>query len=208
MIHLPIKHLTTTSPDYADLTAEMIDSSGVSDWEIIDETEQGDFGSANFNLLCNRRARRVYEILCEGNPVFVCDGDVHWFEPLNLEGTSFDILAQHDPDTGICAGVCYWNNTEVAKLIARYVAEWGEGNARFNDQVILNAVLHQVRSHGGRPRIGYVPTVYSWGLLRKDESLWEGQEFDLPSDATAFHANYVVGLEGKRKLLDYVKGKR
>ena len=204
MIAMKTIYLTTTSPGYESLTEQMIRSSGVDDWEVIEETSEGDFGESNFNLLCNRRMQRVFELVAAGHPVFVCDGDVIWLKPITeLNVAGFDIIAQHDPDSGLCAGVCHYAANNNVATVLSCVANFGADNDNVNDQIILNHVLKQAPDYC---KLGTFSNVLSWGLLRNDASLWDGQEFDLPLDCHGFHANFTIGKENKTKLLNYVRG--
>lgn len=206
MIAKPIKYLTTTSPAYRDLTAQMIASSGQDDWEIIEESNEGDFGTENFNRLCNSRMSRVAEILKAGQDVFVCDGDVLWLEPIaDLPLGYFDIVAQHDPDSGLCAGVCYYRATRVTAALVDVCATIGKSPTAPNDQVILNNVVGQVSRQGGSIKLGYLHNVLSWGLSRGDNSLWDGQPLDVPEYCHAWHANYTVGIDNKAQMLRQVR---
>ena len=44
-----------------------------------------------------------------------------------------------------------------------------------------------------------VNDVWNYGVVG---DLWNGQDFDLPKDIKAFHANYTVGIDNKVKLLN------
>jgi len=136
MIAMATKYLTTTSENYRGLTDQMIASSGQSDWEIIEEDREGDFGSGDFNRLCNARMIRVLELLRAGHNVFVCDGDVIWLKPIEEpDGTDW-ITAQEDPDTGLCAGVCFYRSCAATIAIVKLAVEEVENKeAMFNEMM-------------------------------------------------------------------------
>jgi len=203
MIAMATKYLTTTSDNYSDLTNQMIKSSGQADWEVIHEKEEGDFGSSNFNRLCNSRMRQVLGLLKIGHDVFVCDGDVIWLKPIEEPDGNDWITAQEDPDTGLCAGVCFYRSCPATIAIVELVVSESENkDAMFNDQIMLNTCLRELQRQSGQDlRLGVFENVLSWGLLRDDDSLWDGQEFDLPASCHAFHANYTIGINNKRRML-------
>lgn len=196
-----MKYLTVTSPAYLDLTSQMIQSSGHDDWEIIDEDRQGDFGSADFNSLCNARMQIVLDWLKEGHNVFVCDGDVLWFRPIEEPPGDNWIIGQHDPDSGICCGVCYYRSCpQTIEIIDLCIREAEGKHQMFNDQVMLNAVLRQLGKRA-QLKVSYFDNVLSWGLVREDDSLWTGQPINVPNDCHAWHANYTVGIDHKVRML-------
>lgn len=207
-----MKYLTVTTPGYRDLTKQMIASSGVSDWDVRDMGEDvGVFRTPSFNRLCRSKPRIIYELLKEGHEVFSLDGDVIFLEPLlSIElNPESDIQGQCDPDSGICCGFCHYRPTKATMLFfERLLDACEDAGPGMNEQLLFNQCL---RDLANSMKVSFLHTVYSFGLhefLKKGKTkIWEGEEFDLPSGEQAFHANYVLGIDAKRKLLNYVKSK-
>ena len=49
----------------------------------------------------------------------------------------------------------------------------------------------------------YGREVFNYGWVNGG-ALWTGHEFELPENLKVFHANFTVGLENKKRLLEYV----
>jgi len=198
-----------TSPAYADLTDHMIATSGVGfdDWEIMHEPQKsnGNFGERWFNEICCKRPKRILELLREGHDVFVVDGDVTFFEPITeiQIHPKADVQAQIDPDSGLCCGVIlYKSNYRVIEFMEIVLQNCIEIDSATNDQVITNAVIKQFPQV--QPRLAPFNTIHSFGTL-VEPRIWNGDDFDIPVDCQAFHANYCVGIAKKIELLKYAR---
>lgn len=204
-----MKYLTMTSPSYAALTDQMIESSGIGfdEWEIMHEPQKsaGNFGEQWFNEICCKRPHRILELLREGHDVFVVDGDVTFFEPITEIQIHPDaeIQAQHDPDSGLCCGVIVYKSTpKVISFMEVVLQNCIAQGSDYNDQVLTNAVIQQFPQL--RPALAIFNTVHSFGTL-VGPRLWKGESFDIPLNCQAFHANFTIGIESKIRLLTEAK---
>jgi len=204
-----MKYLTMTSPSYAPLTDHMIKTSGVrfDEWEIMHEPQRssGNFGESWFNEICCKRPARILELLREGHDVFVVDGDVTFFDPITeIEiHPKASVQAQIDPDSGLCCGaILYKSNYRVIEFMEVVLQNCIASGSAHNDQVITNAVLQQFPQV--RPRLAAFNTIHSFATL-VEPRLWMGDDFDIPTDCQAFHANFAIGIDNKIKLLQYAR---
>ncbi len=206
-------NITVSTKSTDGMVARMIETSGIpkDQWSILrpesmglaESGEHADFQTCGFNTLVNKRSLHVCDALIAGLDVLMVDADVVFFEPFSKFQIDDDaeIFAQHDPDTGVCMGFALMRATERIKLFAR---NWRHNLSRndVNDQVIANAIIRCIKPEH-RLRIQYAETVQSYGLIAN--GIWSGQEFNLPADTQAFHANYAVGINDKLRLLNYVE---
>lgn len=207
-----MKFLTMTSPDYHTMTQNMIASSGVKtgEWEIMAQPQAGtgDWNTPWFNNITCLQTARILELLKDHHDVFFCDGDVHWLKPIRelAIDSRADIAAQHDPDSGLCTGVIFYRATpKVISLLEAVLATGQQSNGKYNDQMLLNHVLRSFQKSDNKLQIQILKTVLSFGLIRQDNSLWDGQEFEIPENCHAFHANYTIGIKNKERLIRYVQ---
>ena len=206
-----MKYLTVTTPGYRHLTDRMIQSSGVSGWDIRDMGEDvGDFRTPSFNRLCRSKPAIIRDLLKSGEEVFSLDGDVIFFEPITeipLHRDA-DIQGQVDPDSGICCGFCHYRPTFATLTFLDMVIEQCEtAGENVNEQLVYNWCLQRIQPQNGI-KVAGIASVFSYGLHAYGKTgntdIWDGQEFEIPDGAKAFHANYTIGIEAKVRLLDYV----
>jgi hypothetical protein len=200
------KYLIAITQPFEAMATQMIESAGIDQSQIVairnyDYTGKHNFGSANFNALCNNRAQYLHDYLSTGCDCWILDADLIFLEPLEQITIADDaeIFAQHDPDSGICMGFAYFRSTPDTIRFAESLA-LNTRHDKCNDQIIANAVYSKMKDP---PKLVYCETAMSFGLIAGE--LWNGQEFNLPKETQVFHANYTVGLENKTKLLEYVK---
>jgi hypothetical protein len=209
-----ITTLTITSPSFAGYTTRQLPRIMEPDTRLIlltvDEPKDNQFGQRGFNRVCWQKARAIRGTLNEMTDdhwLLYMDADVILFssptqiinEAQGLHHNGAEIVAQHDPDTGACAGFMAIKNTETMRHLFRVLCQ----NERpdLNDQLVLNAILKQ----GGIPHSFFsAEKVGSFGNLHG--GIWQGEDFAVPRGLMAFHLNYCVGIENKHSLAAYVMG--
>jgi hypothetical protein len=133
-----------------------------------------------------------------GNIFIFSDADVQFFadpvERLLLELGDADIACQDDINQ-LCSGffICRANDRTLAMFNSM------RHNYDLEDQATLNAHISMVKSV--RLSHAFFNVAHSIGTV------WNGQDFDIPEDILVHHANWVVGVENKVKLLDLVRSK-
>lgn len=200
------KYLIAITQPFEAMATQMIESAGIDQSQIVairnyDYTGKHDFGSANFNALCNNRAQYLHDYLSTGYDCWILDADLIFLEPLDqiTIPDDADIFAQHDPGSGICMGLAFFRSTLHTIRFAELLA-LNTRHDKCNDQIIANAIYSKMQDP---PKLVYCETAMSYGLIAGD--IWNGEDFYLPRSTQVFHANYTVGLENKTKLLEYVK---
>lgn len=128
------------------------------------------------------------------------DVDVQFFgltaDILLTELGTHDIACQYDMDSQYCAGffVCRANQN-ILDLLFEMRGNYGE-----SDQPTLNA--HIYRCDAGFLSHRFYTAAHSLG-----GKIWEGQDIDVPPDVLIHHANWVIGVAAKRRLMDVVRQK-
>lgn len=163
------------------------------------------FGTPEFNLLGTTEDESIaskMKEMKEGDIFFKIDSDVlmnapaEWF--VEQLGDN-DIIFQNDENT-YCLGFYV---ARVSPEVIRIFEKTRElTNIRENDQVIFNKIKDRFNL-----KLAFFDTndVWNYGVL--DKGIWNGEDFDLPKDIKAFHANFTIGIENKVKILKLVMSK-
>jgi hypothetical protein len=174
-----------------------------------DEPADNQFGQAGFNRVCFAKVDAILEKLHampELDWLLYTDADVLFFRPACeiirnarhiAAGQSLPMVAQHDPESGPCAGFVVMQNTEDVRDLWREVASYR--NDGYNDQNVLCALA--------KSRIGLLPSelVSSWG--NTVGGVWtpsEPRAVCVPKDCAAWHLNYTVGIANKMAMAERV----
>lgn len=201
--------LSLTSADFAGLTHQQIPQLLSPDTRLIIETAPqrpgSTFGESTFNRICWHKAKLIRDTLHRtpvGEWLLYTDADVLFLRPVadllaTLDGYGKPIVAQHDPDTGACAG--FMAIKSEAKTWCFFGDLVSYRDDRFNDQIILNQMLANER-YQGLHALFPSNVVGSFGNLSPEPALWTDQQFDIPAGLCAFHLNYTIGIEAKLRL--------
>ena len=146
------------------------------------------------------------EKLSLGNEIFVhSDCDVQFFKPIkeevDRELAGFDLAFQHDGRGHYCAGLfCGRPSPRLAEFfeISKRLVEQ---NPHLNDQIAINAILNN-QTHG--LKVKYLSSAW-WTHGAETFSVWDGCELNPPRDIIAHHANWAVGVDAKKALLEQVR---
>ena len=133
-----------------------------------------------------------------GKTFFYSDVDVQFFgnvaEDLIEELGDCDIACQNDIGN-YCSGiiVCKGNNTTLRMF------ELMKANYEKEDQHTLNNFIH-LCNHKALSR-----KFFTFGHI--SQRAWSGENFDIPDDILMHHANWVLGVENKMRIIDIVREK-
>lgn len=162
--------------------------------------ESGSFYNNGWTDACYEKVVFFRDICLKemGNIFIFSDADVQLFgdptEQLLLELGHNDIACQDDINQ-FCSGffVCRANDKTLAMfdaMLSNYILE---------DQATLNRHLGMVNAI----KLSHV----FFNVAHSIQTVWDGQDFEIPNDILVHHANWTVGVENKIKLMDLVKAK-
>lgn len=173
----------------------------------------GSYGSQGFNETMIGKIEHIVKNIDinDPNPLIYADCDIQFFSNIKndvLEQIKdYDIKFQDDINC-ICAGffVCKQNNkilsffNEVLKSLKDLTS------LGYDDQRIINNLLPRNKyniSYDKLPVEKYFTVAAS-----NNAKQWNGESFEVPKNVIVHHANWTVGVENKKKLLDYVRNNR
>jgi hypothetical protein len=186
------------------------------DLEIIEcPLPSGDFMTSEFYDVQCFKIMSLLERL--KNPVFThtiyLDSDIvirgDFVSAMINNVNDYDVCFQRDRDS-YCAGMFICKNNQ--KTISFFE---GILNRCHNlkdqylltsaDQTIINDTL---RNGDCDLSVSFLDDRFTtYGNINTEKQFWDGDEFDLPYDTLAFHANFTIGLATKISLMKYVKNK-
>lgn len=177
--------------------------------------ETGAFKSAGWNACMLDKLRTLLAVPVDNNPTLYVDADVALFPHLvqwcrwRQTFLEPDEIAFSDDVVQWCAGIMLFRSTrrvhEFWRTIADLSAAWD-----LPDQ----EVIHELRQHTAS-RNGTFPIKASvlprdvfcnWATVNAPTvpPPWTGESFDIPKTCLAWHANWVVGVDGKLEMLSRV----
>ena len=164
--------------------------------------ENVNFGTEDFNLTCHDmydNAVILMKEMKENDILLYVDADIllnarpSWFAEQLGDN---DVVFQYETGFGMCLGffVCKINE-RVIDAFERTTQATGEQD---NAQIEFKKLLPTFNL-----KIGYFDTkdVWNYGVYSNGQ-IWNGEPFELPETLKAFHANFTIGLENKKKLLE------
>jgi len=174
---------------------------------VVDKLDQ--FGSGIFmqNGWLESMSKKLDQIIraCEQEDIFIhADSDIYFFNNIEKdlldELGEFDLAFQDDGHVGLCMGffVC-----RPSKKVYNLFCEVKRRLDQFNghDQNALNMLIKETDVKYKR-----LPHRYS-NYGQKHGKVWDGSDFEVDQDILILHANWVIGIENKIKLINYVKQK-
>lgn len=145
----------------------------------------------------------------DGEIVIHSDCDVQFFKPFSNDIVKHlqkcDIVFQNDYAGKMCAGFFAAKNHKVVRSLFKTVKM--KMHEHQNDQYAMNHYIPlYVNQHG--LSVGTLPEKYfTYGMYNKQWTERIGDNFIIPNDIMMHHANWVVGVDDKLKLMDIVKQK-
>ena len=160
----------------------------------------GCFYQAGWDKTCYKKIV-LFLKACEenlGGVFFYCGVDVQFFgnvvDQLLLELEDFDIACQDDV-SAYCSGLFVCKASE--KTLRMFEAM--KANYEKEDQATLNEHLHMCKHKKLSDRF------FTYGHVTPRP--WQGEKFAVPEDILIHHANFVIGVEQKMEIMDYVRAK-
>ena len=169
-------------------------------YEIPQECNSGDFYSDGWDKTCYRKVELFYKA-CEENmgDIFVyLDVDIQFFGNIkNIlieELGDFDIACQDDISHA-CSGQFICRCTDRTLNMFANMKE----HYRLEDQTTLNDHIWLCRNKFLSRRF------FSFGHVMTKP--WSEEDFNIPENIVSHHANWVIGIDNKIKIMDIVREK-
>ena len=172
------------------------------DLHVVEDDEQscptGAFYQEGWDKTCYKKVELFIKACQEsmGGHFFYCDVDVQFFgnivEQLLLELEDCDIACQDDITT-FSSGVYICKASETTLKMFETMKD----NYNKEDQTTLNDHIHMCK----HKKLSHKFFTFGHVVPRP----WQGEEFEIPKDILVHHANWVVGIENKMRIMDYVK---
>ena len=169
-------------------------------FEIPQECKTGDFYAEGWDKTCYRKVELFYDA-CKENMggVFVfLDVDIQFFgnikDILLEELGDFDIACQDDLTTRSSGQFICRCNDATLNMFAKMKDEY-----RLEDQTTLNDHIHLCKSKFLSRKF------FTFGHIMPQP--WDGEDFNIPEDIVTHHANWVIGVNNKIKIMDIVREK-
>lgn len=142
---------------------------------------------------------------CESEEIFIhSDADVYFFSPIEEklieELGEYDIAFQDDGHVGLCMGffICR-PNKRVTDLFRNVKSILGRFDG--HDQNALNSIIDS----SGVKYKKLSGLFFNYG--QKYGKVWEGEDFEVDPNILMLHANWVIGVENKIKMISLVSQK-
>ena len=172
----------------------------------IEQYGSGKYATAGFNAACVDKVKIMERAAQEniGKHFIFSDCDVQFFgdfkkDILGYTNNPLDIIAQSDCGT-ICAGFFIAKGSEKLKTFFDFIRnETPKHENAMDDQGAINNYLYKI-SHALLPSDKYfnISSV-------SDGWLWEeGKAYSFPKNMLIHHANFVVGVDKKIKMMNYI----
>lgn len=169
--------------------------------KIPQECQTGDFYNDGWNRTCYRKVE-LFIKACEdnmGENFIFSDVDIQFFgnikDILLEELGDYDIACQNDTSNIYCSGFFICNANERTLNMFKRMKD----NYNKEDQTSLNQEIYLSKSKFLSRKfftIGHITN-----------SIWNGQDVEIPKDILVHHANWTIGINNKIKLLNIVKEK-
>ena len=156
------------------------------------------WGTVGFNEISKITARYCLDELNrmnEGEVLFYCDSDVLLFEHPQWFADQIgdhDFICQNDKGTADMGFFVVKSNAQTKKVIEDVINSMDGSN---NFQVFFNRMC---KDYNLKIDLFKESDVWNYGVIGR---MWNGEEFEIPDNLKAFHANFTVGIENKIKLL-------
>lgn len=170
-------------------------------------SDNGGFNSKGFNETMNFKLDLLLEAVKENKDKYFmyCDCDVQFIhnfyqDIISYQNENIDIYAQPDEHT-ICAGFFMAkSNIIFEKFIKKVQKKLKEINYQYNDQVIMNQLKSFIRFKL-LPKEKY----FSIGNYNGGKVWKIGDEIKKTEEILVHHANYTIGTETKKALMNGLK---
>jgi len=190
-------------------------------------SNNGMYNSQGFDLTMVKKLDWILENLdlTSDELMMYVDCDVQFFNEIEVDMGSNDILFQHDYNKlfeyqwynpnltqigkypNYCAGMFICKQNIDVKNFFIFLRESliRELNGKLHDQTLMNKILND-----GYTKIKHdiLDNQKYWtAAFSTNGEPWDGQDIDVPEKIIAHHANFTYGIENKLKLLNLVNKK-
>lgn len=171
--------------------------------DIFNQTGNGVFMEKGWGDMMSNKLDQIIRA-CEIGEIFIhSDSDVYFLgnfeERIISELGNYDIAFQDD-NPSLCMGFFICNpNVKVTEMFKKVKSLLNRFNG--HDQNAMNSII----SNSGVKYKKLSHLFFSYG--QKNKGVWNGEEFDVNKDILVFHANWVVGTENKKRIIEYVANK-
>lgn len=164
----------------------------------IDKKEFANFGTKDFNWFCHQMLKNILDEIKKmehEDIIFQIDSDViinspiEWFEEQMKDN---DMMFQNDGGTPCLGFFMVRVNDKTLKVMQEVYDNQTEYE---NFQETFNRLTFDIKYD-----MFDTKDVWNYGVLNK--GIWSGEDFTFPEGIKAFHANFTIGLENKKKLLN------
>ena len=183
--------------EVSDLTRPYV-KGNVIDKGLPNNDEPSHFGTPVFNDISRITAGYCLDAMndmADGDVLLYCDSDVllleepQWFADQIGDN---DFVIQSDKGT-YCMGFFVVKVSDKTKSVIKEAINTMQDNTR-NYQEVFNVVARDLKIE-----LFKESDVWNYGVIG---DLWNGQDFELPKNLKAFHANYTIGIPNKIKLIN------
>ena len=171
----------------------------------------GEYNSKGFSHTMLEKIHHIINNIdiTDVQPMVFSDCDVQFFSDFSqdiIKEIGNNDIAFQDDVTVLCAGffICKQNIATLSFFEQIYRILKNEMDRGIDDQVIINNVL---RSNPNIINFGVLPSDKYYTVASTIKSVWNGQDFTLPSTIFVHHANWTVGIKNKLQLLNIVREK-
>lgn len=145
-------------------------------------------------VLIDAASKDEYFVFADTDILF-CDNLIDDFNDFKKSGLDFSFQSNFNSADDICAGFFYCKSSDRAK--------------KFLDKVLVETVKYDedqraMNKNKSSIQFNILPATYwSYGQVRK--SIWDNNDFnfDWPKPLKIVHANYIIGVENKIKMLQH-----
>jgi hypothetical protein len=172
--------------------------------DLIEQFGKGVFMDDGWERSMSKKLDQIIKA-CESEEIFIhSDSDVYFFRDIEKkileELGDFDIAFQDDGYVGLCMGffVCRPNKKviDLFKSVKSILSNFeGHDQNALNSIISSSGVRYKKLSH------------FFFNYGQKNGKTWEGEDFDVDPNILILHANWVIGVENKLKLIYKVKQK-
>lgn len=180
-------------------------------YKIENHCKSGEWRSSGWKKAVSEKCK-IIENACinnkKGEIILYSDVDIQFFcdkieRELKEELGDFDIKFQNDGIAGFCSGFFVFKVSDFTKTL---IKDWHNTLINSNspcDQPTLNHVLKNYDSR----KYGVLSNKY-WSYGQISKKVWKpGENIDLNHKIYVHHANWTVGIENKKKMMEEIKRK-
>lgn len=168
--------------------------------EVPQLSPSGEFAEKGWNETMTKKVEYVLSAFDDPDEYFIySDLDVQFFKPVTPLAekvlAKHDIVFQNDSNGVRCAGFFYCRKNEDTKRVFKKILDIISNHR--DDQTAIHEILSNIYPE---TKTAFLPPqFFTFGVFYDH---WRGQQvFPLPKGIVTHHANWVIGIDNKLKLL-------